>query len=126
MKKNKILIIEDETVMRESLKDVLEKENYDISVAADGEEGIELIKSFSPDLILLDIILPKKDGFDVLNELKDSNEDGKVDIPVVLLTNISGMENVQKALDLGATTYLVKADYQLEEVVGKVKELIGR
>nr|MDA3814849.1 response regulator [Patescibacteria group bacterium] len=71
-------------------------------------------------------ILPKKDGFEVLAEIKDQNKDGVVDIPVILLTNISGMENVQKALDLGATTYLVKADYQLEEVVEKVNKTLGK
>lgn len=125
MEKKKILVIEDETAMRESLKDILESSDYKVETASDGEAGIALIKSFVPDLILLDIILPKKDGFDVLQTIKSDENENKITIPVVLLTNISGMENVQKALDLGATTYLVKADYQLNEILEKVKEIIG-
>ncbi len=124
MEKKKILVIEDETVMRESLEDILKSNDYAVETASDGEEGIELIKSFSPDLILLDIILPKKDGFEVLQSLKTEEDGGKISIPVVLLTNIGGMESVQKALDLGATTYLVKADYQLNEILEKVKEIL--
>lgn len=124
MEKKKILVIEDETVMRESLEDVLANNDYEVKTACDGEEGIELIKSFSPDLILLDIILPKKDGFEVLQSLKSADEENKINIPVILLTNISGMESVQKALDLGATTYLVKADYQLNEILEKIKETL--
>lgn len=125
MEKNKILVIEDETTMREALQETLSENGFETEVAADGEEGISKIKSFLPELILLDIILPKKDGFDVLKEIKEIDDEKVADIPVILLTNISGVENIQKALDLGATTYLVKADYKLDEIVEKVKEVLG-
>ena len=123
MEKKKILVIEDEATMRESLEDFLTNSDYEVKGASDGEMGLELIRSFSPDLILLDIILPKKDGFEVLQSLKAERGD-KIDIPVILLTNIGGMESVQKALDLGATTYLVKADYQLNEILEKIQKIL--
>ena len=83
---------------------------------------MKLAKSIKPDLILLDLILPKIHGFDVLKELK---EDEKTkEIPIIVLTNLERVEDVEKALELGATTYLVKADYTLEEVIEKIKNAL--
>jgi DNA-binding response OmpR family regulator len=118
----KILFIEDEPTLQKELKEILEQEKIRIFAAFDGEEGLKKAKEEKPNLILLDLILPKKDGFEVLKELK-ADEKLK-DIPVIVLTNLEGVGDVEKALELGATTYLVKANYKLEDVVSKIKELL--
>jgi len=118
----KILIIEDESALQRTLGDTLRKEGYEISAALDGESGLRLAQTQKPDLILLDLILPRLNGFEVLKQLK-SAEDTK-EIPVIVLTNLEAMEDIERALDSGATTYLVKAQYSLEEVVEKIKKTL--
>jgi len=118
----KILFIEDEQAIQTTFKDVLGNKEYEVISAFDGEEGLKLIKEKKPDLILLDLILPRKGGIEVLREIKE-NEEIK-DIPVIVLTNLEDLKNVEKALNLGAKNYLVKANYTLEEVVDKVKKNI--
>ncbi|MCD6233355.1 response regulator [bacterium] len=116
----KILFIEDESALQKTIGDALREEGYQVLSALDGEIGLKLAQTKKPNLILLDLILPKVDGFEVLKTLKD-NSDTK-DIPVLILTNLEGAQDIEKALELGATTYLVKANYTLEEVVEKVKQ----
>lgn len=118
----KILIVEDESALQKSFGDVLRQEGYDIIAALDGETGFNLAKEKKPDLILLDLVLPKMNGFDVLKKIKET-EDIK-NIPVIVLTNLEGVEEVDRALSLGATTYLVKAQYSLAEIVDKIKETV--
>lgn len=122
--KQTVLIIEDEATLQKTLQEVLSQEGFTILSALDGELGLELAQKHKPDLILLDLILPKKDGFEVLKELKaDANTR---EIPIVILTNLEGSVDVQKALELGATTYLVKANYELEDVIEKVRQSIKK
>ena len=110
--------------MRDSLKEVLETNGYRVVTAEDGVQALEVMEEErGVNLVLLDIILPKKDGFEVLKELRE-NEKTK-DIPVVLTTNLSDPKDIQKALDLGATTYLVKSNYALADIVSKVDEVLG-
>ena len=118
----KILFIEDESALQETFKDFLDQEGYQMVSALDGEIGLRLAKIEKPDLILLDLILPKKDGFEVLEELK--KEEGTKDIPVIVLTHLEEMEDVQKAIELGARDYLVKANYSLKDVVEKIKKAL--
>ena len=118
----KILFMEDEPILQKELKEILEQEKFKIFSAFDGEEGLAMAKKEEPNLILLDLILPKKDGFEVLKELK-ADEKLK-NIPVIVLTNLEGVGDVEKALELGATTYLVKANYDLEDVLKTVKSQI--
>ncbi len=120
----KILIVEDEPTLHKALEEFLTEEKFTILNAFDGEEGVKIAKEKMPDLILLDIVLPKKDGYEVLDILKADEKTKK--IPVILLTNLESMENVQKAFDKGATTYLVKSNYKLEEIVKKVKETLEK
>ncbi len=115
-----ILFIEDEPSLQKSLGDILRQEGFDVSSALDGEKGLEDAKKKHPDLVLLDLILPKMSGFDVLSALK--KDEGTKDIPVMVLTNLEGLGDVQKALDLGATTYLVKSDYHLQDIIEKIKQ----
>ena len=117
-----ILFIEDESVLQKTFGDILGKESYDMISALDGEIGLKLAKSKKPDLILLDLVLPKVHGFEVLKELK--SDPGTKDIPIIVLTNLETIEDVNKAIELGAKTYLVKTQYNLEEVVEKVKKAI--
>jgi len=119
----KVLIIEDELALQKTLSEVLAQEGYLIVTASDGEEGLKSAQSENPDLILLDLVLPKIHGFDVLKKLKEISVTES--IPVIILTNLESTEDVEKAVELGATTYLVKADYNLEDVLGKVKGIIG-
>jgi len=123
MEKKKLLVVEDEVVLNKALQDFLTFEGFDVTVAFDGEDGIKKTFSEKPDLVLLDIILPKKDGYEVIKELKSSSE--TKNIPIILLTNLGSVNDVEKALNLGATTYLVKADYKLEEITQKIKEVLG-
>ncbi|MBT3356657.1 response regulator [bacterium] len=108
--------------MRESLQETFEDGNFEVLTEEDGESVMDVVKEEEPDIILLDIILPKKDGFEVLSELK--GEVGTKNIPVILSTNLSDPSDIQKALDLGATTYLVKSNYSLDDIVKKVGSLI--
>lgn len=114
-----ILFIEDEPNLQKTVGRYLEDEGYEVKSALDGELGLKIAKERKPALILLDLILPKKDGFEVLKELKADL--GTKDIPVMILTNLETSADVEKALSLGATNYLVKANYELAEVVKKIK-----
>lgn len=120
-RQKKILIVEDERNMREALTEAFVDGGFEVLVEEDGESVADVVKEQSPDIVLLDIILPKKDGFEVLSELKEDNETRKV--PVILSTNLSDPSDIQKALDLGATTYLVKSNYSLDDIVKKVSSL---
>lgn len=117
-----ILFIEDEPALQKVAGEILRQKGFNVKSAVDGEEGLRIIREIKPDLVLLDLILPQKDGFEVLKEIKAS--DNTKDIPVVILTNLEDAQDVEKALELGATTYLVKANYELEDIVKKVKEIL--
>ncbi|MEK7174802.1 MAG: response regulator [Patescibacteria group bacterium] len=117
-----ILFIEDEAAIHRTFSDALSKEQYDIISALDGEIGLRLAKEKKPDLILLDLVLPKLNGFEVLKALK-ADEATKA-IPVIVLTNLEQMEDIQRVIDLGARTYLVKSNYDLAEVVAMIKKAI--
>ncbi len=119
----KILVVEDEATLQKALVEVLEQSGYEALSAMDGERGLQLAKEENPDLILLDIILPKMDGFEVLKALK---EDPKAaNIPVIILTNLGDVSSVQQALELGANSYLVKADFHLNDVIEKVERTLA-
>ena len=114
----KILVIEDEQTLVKALEQMIKEQGYEISVAIDGEEGWEKINSFQPDLILLDLILPKMDGFSVLRKMKENNLTGK--IPVVVMTNLSDVG--EKVMSLGATNCLIKSDLSVDDIQSVVKE----
>lgn len=119
---SKILIIEDEAVFQKILHEVLMQEGLEVLQALDGESGTQLAKKEDPDLILLEIIVPKKDGFEVLEELK--RDEKTKDIKIVILSNLETSFCLERALELGAEAYLVKSNYDLEEIVGKVKDFL--
>lgn len=119
----RILFIEDEGAIQKTLGDALAQEGYEIIAALDGDIGLRLAEQKSPDLILLDLVLPKRNGFEVLSELKKNPTTAS--IPVIVLTNLENMEDIQRVLDLGAMTYLVKSNYGLQDVISKVKQACG-
>lgn len=119
----KILFVEDEQALQRTMAEALKDQGYSVISALNGEDGLRLAQSEKPDLILLDLILPKKDGFSALTDLKGSEETKS--IPVIVLTNLEGAADVDRALELGATTYLVKANYNLDDVLQKVRKALG-
>lgn len=123
-KKVKVLIIEDDSYISDMYKIKFESENFETIVAEDGINGIKEIEKQKPDIVLLDIVMPKVDGFSVLKMIK-KNEDSK-DIPVVLLTNLGQKDNVERGFELGATSYIIKAHFTPSEVVKKVKEILEK
>jgi len=117
-----ILVIEDDKFLRELITQKLIKEGYEISEAVDGEEGIKKIKEEKPGLILLDLILPEIDGFEVLSRMK---EDPAVSsIPVIILSNLGQKEDVERGLKLGAVDYLIKAHFTPGEIVEKIRNIL--
>lgn len=121
---SKILIVEDESALQKTLGDMLTKDGYEVVKALDGEIGLGLAKSELPNLIILDLILPKMNGFEVLKALK-ADPNTKT-IPVIVQTNLESMDDIQRALGGGASTYLVKSNYSLEEVLQKVKQALQK
>jgi CheY-like chemotaxis protein len=120
----KILIIEDEEVLSDLLRKKIEKEGYEAYAAPDGEEGLKIMREIMPDLILLDILMPKKGGFEVMEEM---NRDETIkNIPVIIISNSGQPVELDKAKALGAKDCLVKTEFDPQEVLDKVKEYIGK
>jgi len=122
--KAKILVVEDEEILLAALEEELNQGGYETQGAADGSEGLEKIKSFKPDLVLLDLVMPKMERMQVLKKMKEDSETKNV--PVVILTNLSDYERISEALSLGAKDYLVKANYSLADLLDKVKTVLSR
>ena len=119
----KILIIEDDKFLRELLVKKVGSEGYEVVVATDGEEGLKMAKEEKPNLILLDLILPAMDGFEVLRQIKEAEETKH--IPVIILSNLGQKEDIDKAVKLGAQDYMIKAHFTPGEITKKIKEILG-
>ncbi len=120
----KILVVEDEPSLQKAMVDVLNINGFEAVGTGDGEEGLRMVKSEKPDLVLLDIILPKMNGFDVLKAIK--GDETIKNIPVIVLTNLEGSTDIEQALSLGAMTYLVKTNYELDDIVKRVKDALAK
>jgi DNA-binding response OmpR family regulator len=118
----KILIVEDDNILAKAVNLALAAEGYETLVATDGEDALAKAKEFKPNLILLDLILPKKSGEEVLAELKKDGATKR--IPVLVTTVKSEMETVSQCVKLGAKGYFIKAHYTLEEILKKVREAL--
>ena len=118
----KILIVEDDKFLRELIARKLTDEGFEIIEAVDGEEGIKKIKETKPDLVLLDLILPSIDGFEVLSRVK--GDASLTSIPIIILSNLGQKEEVEKGLDLGAVDYLIKAHFTPGEIIEKIKNIL--
>lgn len=118
----KILIVEDDKFLRELIARKLTDEGFEIIEAVDGEDGIKKIKETKPDLVLLDLILPSIDGFEVLSRVK--GDASLASIPIIILSNLGQKEEVEKGLDLGAVDYLIKAHFTPGEIIEKIKNIL--
>lgn len=119
----KILVIEDEKILLDVLQKKLIQEGYDVAIAEDGEEGVRKMRQVEPDLVLLDMMMPKKDGYEVLTDI--SQDEKLKTIPVIIISNSGQPVEIDRALALGAKDYLIKADFGIDEVIEKVKKLFG-
>ncbi len=121
-KKTKILIIEDDPFLSSMYITKLEKSGYETLACEDGQKGWELVQEEKPDLVLLDILLPKMSGFEVLKRMRASSK--LKDIPVILLTNLGQKSDIDEGLKLGAVDYLIKAHFTPTEVVKKIEKAL--
>ncbi|HET7099357.1 MAG TPA: response regulator [Patescibacteria group bacterium] len=119
----KILIIEDDPLMSRLYQKIFKFEGYEVEVAVDGVEGLEKVTTGKPTLILLDVMMPKMNGLQVLEKLK-LNPDTKA-IPVIMLTNLAGQSDAENALSKGAVKYLVKSEYEPKQIANIVKEILA-
>ena len=122
-KKSKILIAEDEEFLIDAYTVKMQRENFDIGIARNGEEALKLVKEFHPDLILLDLIMPIMDGFQVLAKLQKDENDKK--IPVIIASNLDQDASVKKGLALGAKDYYIKSNISINELVEKCKKYLS-
>jgi len=120
----KILIIEDEEIITNLLQKKLEQEGYDVEVARDGEEGLRLIREIWPDLILLDIIVPKISGLWVMEEI-NKNPNLKR-IPIIVISESGESFELKRARELGAKDWIIKTKFDLQQIINKVVQQIGR
>lgn len=122
--KGKILIIEDDRYISKMYQLKLSLEGYEVQVAENGREGADKIKEMMPDIILLDILMPELDGFEVLKIAKSDEATKK--IPVLIMSNLGQEDHIQKGMQMGAVGYIVKSQYTPSKVVEKIKETIGK
>lgn len=119
-----ILVVEDNVTLQGLLKERLSQEGWKIETASDGVEGLAKAQKIKPTLILLDLLLPKKDGVTVLKELREKAD--TKNIPVIVLTNLSDGETVANVLTSGGMDFLVKTDYSLDQVVERIKKRLPK
>ena len=120
----KILIVEDNEVLLRVVKNRFLTSGWDVSVADNGDKVIPLLEDGKPDLVLLDLILPGKSGFEVLQEMKKNPE--LKNIPVIVISNLGMEEDVKKALAMGANDYFIKTQHQLTEIIEKAEQYAGK
>jgi len=119
----KILLVEDDKFLRELMTKKLFSMEYDVVSAVDGESGLAMIKESKPDLVLLDLILPGINGFEVLERAKKDPETAS--IPIIILSNLGQKEDIDKGISLGAADFLVKAHFTPQEITNKLKIILG-
>ena len=120
--KKKILIIEDEKTLRFLMVQALVDAGFEVEEAIDGEQGLQKIKENKPDLILLDLLLPGINGYEVLSKI---NRDSDLEsIPIIILSNLGQEEEIKKGMGLGAVDYMIKAHFTLEEIIVRIKKIL--
>lgn len=119
----KVLIIEDDLLIQRMYQKIFAFEGYDVKIASNGQEGLEIIKSDKPTIVLLDVMMPVLNGMEVLTKLKEDPDTKS--IPVIMLTNLAGEKDAETALSKGAVKYIVKSDFDPKQVVDMVKEILA-
>ena len=120
----KILVVDDEQILTELYQKMLEDEGYEVKTASDGQEALNVVEEFKPDLVVMDVKMPHLSGIETLKKLKAKDETKH--IPVMMLTNQSEVKiDAEEAIKLGAVSYLVKADVVPADVIKKIREILG-
>lgn len=114
----KILLVEDDPFLSSLLNNRLVKEKVEVVNAKDGQEALDTLKTFKPDLILLDLILPKKSGFEVMEGIRQDPQ--LQNAPIIIISNLGQPEDIQKGQDLGAIEYFIKAKTSIDDLVGNI------
>ncbi|MEA3398515.1 MAG: response regulator [Patescibacteria group bacterium] len=122
----KVLLVEDDAFLREICSKKLVKEGFSVYEAIDGEQALELIKKVGADIILLDIILPAIDGFQILHQIRHYKDEKIARTPIIMLSNLGQEDDIKKAMEMKANDYLVKAHFTTEEIVEKIKKTLGK
>lgn len=120
----KILVVEDDTFLSNAYRVKLTKAGFEVRNAFDGDEAFKLLQTFTPDLILLDIVMPKKDGFVILQEIK-SNQKWK-HIPIILASNLGQKEDREKGMQLGASEFFIKTEFTLNDLIQKIDSILKK
>ena len=118
---SKVLLVEDDPFLSSLLKNRLQKEGLEVILARDGEEALNSLKSGKPDLILLDLILPKKSGFEVMEEMRNDPQIQSQEMPIIIISNLGQPEDISRGQELGAIEYFIKAKTSIDELVEKIK-----
>lgn len=121
--KKKILIIEDDLVLQKATKFKLELNGFKVEQAFDGEEGLEMVKKFKPDLIFLDLLLPKKDGWTVLKEIKEDKN--LKNIPILIFTVYEGQDSIGQCVALGVKNYFHKSSHSIDDIISEVNRILN-
>lgn len=118
--KKKVLVAEDDKFLSSAYKAKLTKAGFEVTMASDGDEALKALKSYKPDVILLDLIMPNKDGFVVLEEVEQNEELKK--IPVIIASNLGQKEDIDKGMALGAKDFVIKSNMSLDDLVSKINQ----
>ncbi|QQG47359.1 MAG: response regulator [Candidatus Woesebacteria bacterium] len=118
----KILVVEDDKFLANAYRVKLTKAQFETRLASDGNEALSALDEFNPDLVILDLMMPVKDGFSVLSEMRKS--DKWKSTPIIVSSNLGQKEDIDRALGLGANDYVVKSDLSMAELLEKVNKLI--
>lgn len=118
-----VLVVEDDFFLLKAYQSKFKKSNFHVLVAKDGEEALKMLKTVKPDIILLDLVMPKKNGFEVLEEIHKDSVLKKV--PVIILSNLGQESDMKRGMELGAVKYLVKSDHSLQQIVDLVSSILA-
>lgn len=120
----RVLVVEDDKFLVSAYRAKLTKSGFEVQIALDGQEGVDALKTFTPDIILLDLVMPRKDGFTTLGEIR-AQEKWKT-VPVIVTSNLGQKEDIDKAMSLGATDYIIKSDLSMDALVAKINSVVNK
>lgn len=118
----KVLIVEDDVFMARMYLKIFSHENFEVVMASNGEDGLNKAREIKPDIMLLDIMMPKMNGFQVLETMKKEPE--LMNIPIIMLSNLAGDQDIEEAKNKGATDYIVKSNYTPHQIIGMVNKVL--
>ncbi|MEK7634556.1 MAG: response regulator [Patescibacteria group bacterium] len=121
-----LLLVEDDPFLSSLLKNRLQKEGFEVILATDGEQALDLLKISNVNLILLDIILPKKTGFEVLEEIQNNPELRVKELPVIIISNLGQPQDIERGKKLGVIEYFIKAKISIDDLVNRIKDFVNK